>query len=181
MNIDLSTIHQAQAGNPKAQKDIFDAFFGLLIERGAKTFRLGHQTEDVAIQTLTKVLEKLKEFIPRTDAVAHGLFSWIYAIHHNCSIDAIRGFKRRPTIAIDLCPEELPLETKDPPNFGTRDEVLEALRYLQKLPKETRRIMHLKISGETDAEIAERINRPVGTVKAKIRRTRRLLQTSLNS
>ncbi|MDQ5950270.1 MAG: polymerase sigma-70 factor, subfamily [Patescibacteria group bacterium] len=180
MNIDLSTIQDAQKENPSAQTKIFNAFFTALTMKGAREFGLREEAEDVAIVALTKAFKAMRE----TVFASPGEFvNWTFRIHRNSAYDLGRK-KLRSTRAVTI---EEPLwntaqvvDTFDQStNLNTRERLRTTLEILDE--HENCELLLLYASGYRDTVLAKRFKLPVGTVKSKIRRTRAWLAQKANS
>lgn len=117
------------------------------------------------------------------DSYTPGSFEgWLWRITRNAFLDDIRKRKRRPTVALaDL--ERSPLVTAPSP-----DEVLAQVRLsddvqvaLLKLPVEFREcVVMCDVVGLSYDEIAAAVEIPVGTVRSRIHRGRKMLRELLS-
>jgi RNA polymerase sigma-70 factor (ECF subfamily) len=117
------------------------------------------------------------------DSYTPGSFEgWLWRITRNAFLDDIRRRKRRPTVALaDL--ERSPLPTTPSP-----DEVLAQIRLsddvqvaLLKLPVEFREcVVMCDVVGLSYDEIASAVEIPVGTVRSRIHRGRKMLRELLS-
>ncbi len=106
--------------------------------------------------------------------------TWLYRIAVNTSLDAIRKAKRRPQSAL---PEGF--ETEDAAaldGFAAVEVRSEIEKALQALPNEFRAAVVLSDAhGLPLAEISEILGVPVGTVKSRVFRGRRILAEQLGN
>jgi RNA polymerase sigma factor (sigma-70 family) len=128
--------------------------------------------DDLAQETFIRVYKSLGQF--KGDA---RFFTWIYRIAYNCFAAYCRS--RREELPLD---EDLVDNLPDPdPGPGT-DIHLDMARALQKFPPEQRMALHLFYQREfTHNEIAEVMDRPLGTVKSYITRGQDKLRLLMQS
>ena len=131
---------------------------------------------DLAQEVLIKVKRGLASFQP-------GSFEgWLWRITRNAFLDDVRAKKRRPTAPL---PEEIDrtsLASTPPP-----DEVLASIRLgedvqkaLLSLPQDFRESVVLcDVVGLSYEEIAQAVAVPVGTVRSRIHRGRRMMREML--
>jgi RNA polymerase sigma-70 factor (ECF subfamily) len=140
------------------------------------------RAEDLVQDTLLKAFRSWERFQPGTSARA-----WLLAIMRNTFINLYRREKREP-ISLDL--EKLDFqpgasegEESDPEGAFFEQIVDERiLRALDSLPQEFREVMLLSdVEGLPYAEIAQALDIPVGTVKSRLFRARKLMQADLYS
>jgi RNA polymerase sigma-70 factor (ECF subfamily) len=130
---------------------------------------------DLVQEVLLRVRKGLAGYTP-------GSFEgWLWRITRNAFLDSVRKKKRRP---------EAPLPDEDRSTMATSpspDEVLASVRLsenvqaaLLKLPMEFRESVVLcDVVGLSYEEIATAIDAPIGTVRSRIHRGRRLLREML--
>jgi RNA polymerase sigma-70 factor (ECF subfamily) len=137
--------------------------------------------EDLVQETLLKALRGWDGFRPGSNARA-----WLLTILRNAFINGYRRRKREP-IAMDIDTAERhsilqDVAESDPEGtFFTKlvDETV--LAAVEALPEEFREALVLSdLEGMPYAEIAQVLEVPVGTVKSRLFRARRLLQRTLH-
>lgn len=149
---------------------------------------LGNEAEakDAFQESLVKIWQRASNYDPsKGNSVA-----WIAQLTRNTCLDKLRARKRFRT-AMDRAAEEL--HTQPTPRSGEgensgaqfliskerADELIEAMR---RLPNDQRVAIELAfLKGMTQTEVAEHLEEPLGTVKARIRRGMLKLQSSLTS
>lgn len=133
--------------------------------------------EDLVQDTILKALRGWKSFRPGSNARA-----WLVTILRNQFINGWRKVKRAPQqVDVEAVPEFVDGDNPDPEGrfFAALvdDEVLAAL---DALPDDFRDVVVLSdLEGLPYAEVAEALDIPVGTVKSRLFRARRILQGTL--
>ena len=130
---------------------------------------------DLVQEVLLRVRRGLSNYTP-------GSFDgWLWRITRNAFLDDVRRRNRRPTIELKDTDRSLVLTSPSP------DEVLAHVRLsddvqsaLMKLPVEFREcVVMCDVVGLTYDEIANAVEIPVGTVRSRIHRGRKLLRELL--
>ncbi len=132
--------------------------------------------EDVLQEVYVKVWNRCAQF----DANKGSAIYWLAGICHHSAIDSLRRRQRRPQArfmttdddADDAC-DSLPSAEPQPLDLVIRARGAEAVqRCVRALPIEQRESLSLAFhDGLSHREIAERLGRPVGTVKTWLRRS----------
>jgi len=135
--------------------------------------------QDVFVQIWTKA--------GKFDAEKGQPFHWVLALTRNRCIDGLRARQRRSRIMVDMVGETerdqaIELAPVDAPLMEDDNAVIRSV--LNNLPKDQRQAIEMAFfGGLTHQEIAESLNEPLGTIKARIRRgmlkLREALQTYL--
>ncbi len=140
------------------------------------------RAEDLVQDTLLKAYRAWERFQPGTSARA-----WLLAIMRNTFINLYRREKREP---VSLDPALLDAEARiseagaDDPEGTFFDQIVDRriLQSVEGLPEDFREVLVLSdIEGLPYAEIAGALDIPVGTVKSRLFRARRLMQNDLYS
>lgn len=133
--------------------------------------------EDLVQETMLRALRGWKSFMPGSNARA-----WLVTILRNQFINGYRSAKRAPqSVDMEAVPE--PVDSKDPDPEGRffRDLVdEEVLAAVDALPEDFREVLVLSdMEGLPYADVAAALDIPVGTVKSRLFRARRILQGRL--
>ena len=139
----------------------------------ALAYRILHEssvTEDIVQEAFLSVWRKADSYQKQHGSV----HSWLQAIVHHRAIDRLRASARRDQQWAPLQTENEPDPPSDQPEVweqAWRQEQRELIRRaLEQLPAEQRQVIELAyFGGYTHAEIAERWNIPLGTVKGRMR------------
>ena len=174
------------------QPDEIEAFEALVERYGRRIYALAYRmagndadAKDLTQEALIRVYRALRRIDP-----AANLESWLYRIVTNLYIDLLR---RRPKARIESLDaplvtvkgDEVSREVPDPgphPEEVVVDTQLDAdiQRALLALSPDLRVVVVLSdVEGRSYEEIAEMVRIPVGTVKSRLHRARRVLQARL--
>lgn len=133
--------------------------------------------EDLVQETMLKAIRGWSSFRPGSNARA-----WLVTILRNQFINGWRQRSRGPTqVDLEAVPE-LPDTATPDPEATFFDDLLddEIVRALAELPDDFRAVVVLSdLEGLPYAEVAEALDIPVGTVKSRLFRARRILQHRL--
>ena len=130
--------------------------------------------QDLVQEALLRVRRGLETYSPGS------LEAWLARIVTNVFLDEVRRRRRRPSTAFPEQPDLVlpPTVAADEASEALSDEVQDALAAL---PDEFRAAVVLcDVVGLSYDEIADVQNIPVGTVRSRIHRGRRLLRTALS-
>jgi RNA polymerase sigma factor (sigma-70 family) len=128
---------------------------------------------DLVQEALLRVRKGLETYQPGS------MEAWLSRIVTNVFLDEVRRRRRRPVEALPEDPERLLPSTPGADEATDRlpDDVQAALR---RLPEDFRTAVVLcDVVGLSYEEIAEALSVPVGTVRSRIHRGRRLLRAAL--
>lgn len=139
------------------------------------------RAEDLVQDTVLKAFRSWQSFQPGTS-----IRSWLFTILRNTFINDYRRRQREP-IPMDLdAAESLATfrATEDEDPEGTYfNQIVDAkvLEAIDALPQDFREVLVLSdVESMSYAEIAQMLSLPVGTVKSRLFRARRLLQKALH-
>ena len=134
--------------------------------------------DDAAQEAMIRVVNNLDRFDGRSS-----FGTWVYRIATNTSLDELRKRKRRPQLHV-VDDDEAP-EPVDELSHRIVDAVADRLAIdeaLAELPDDFRIPVVMRDVGDLDyAEIALELDIPVGTVKSRIARGRRMLVERLGN
>jgi RNA polymerase sigma-70 factor (ECF subfamily) len=129
--------------------------------------------QDVVQEALIRVRKGLETYQPGS------LEGWLARIVTNVFLDEVRRRRRRPTEALPADPDRVvpPAPAADQVTSGLSDEVQAALAAL---PDEFRvAVVLCDVADLSYEQISESVGVPVGTVRSRIHRGRRLLRAAL--
>lgn len=176
-------IKQAIDGDETAYKDLLESYRGAIYNLLYKMVRNKEETEDLVQEAFIKAFNALPSFNEE-----YAFSTWLYKIAINNCIDHMRK-KRLKTYSINK-----PVQSKDgeldrefPDTSMSPDKRLLATERsnlietaIDELPENYKVAIVLRHSEEKSyEEIAEILNIPLGTVKARIFRAREMLKKKL--
>lgn len=130
------------------------------------------QNKDIADDVLQESFIKIWNNIARWDEHRSSLFTWMYTIVRNQSLDAWRKENKRFVQPIDSSIERLTGESLD--DAQESNEVLSLLTQLD--PKYRQVVDYLFIKGMSQREMAEETGIPLGTIKSRLAKAISLLK-----
>lgn len=165
----------------RAFTELSEKYSALIFSTAFKVLNHYEDTEDVMNEVLATIWKKAGTYHPKKGS----LVTWICTTARNRSIDRVRSVQRRSSL-YDRFEEKI--EGDAPEASTTGRELLylsDARQVLQsavvELSPEQREVIELAyFEGLTQKQIAERIDSPLGTVKARIRRGVERLRVTIN-
>ncbi len=126
------------------------------------------EAEDVTIDTFWQVWQQANRYDPVRGSVG----AWICTIARSRALDRLRTQRRSPLIATDEPPERVDLTIDEDPEqdvfLAERSAIVRSA--LGELSDSQREAIELAFyHGLSHAEIADRLNEPLGTIKTRIR------------
>ena len=150
--------------------EFYDRHSPLLFSVASKILHDAGEAEDVLQETFVQLWEKAGRFDPKLGKAS----SWVATMTRNKAIDRIRASQRRNRLAEEAGAEfTIASEANDTANEAIHghDKAKLIQSAIVGLPAEQRRAIELAFfSGLTQDEISKKLNEPLGTVKARIRR-----------
>jgi len=169
------------ARDHRAFAELSEKYSSLIFSTAYKVLNHHEDSEDVMSEVLATIWKKASTYHPKKGS----LVTWICTTTRNRAIDRVRSVQRRSAL-YDRFEENVEV---DAPEFSTsgREKLYQsdARSVLQsavvELSPEQREVIELAyFEGLTQKQIAERIDSPLGTVKARIRRGVERLRVSIN-
>ena len=166
---DAEVIRRIRAGDRAAFLQFYDRHAALLMSVAARVLGDRREAEDVLQEVCTQIWQKSSGY----DAALGSLSSWAAAMARNKAIDRIRASTRRRRLV-----EEIALSAEEPKTAASANEALYGQERAQQihaaiagLSADQRQVIELAFfAGLSQSEIATRLDQPLGTVKARIRR-----------
>jgi RNA polymerase sigma factor (sigma-70 family) len=164
-----------RAGDPDAVRAVYREF-------GPRVFAVAHRTlcsvelaEEATQLTFVKAWQASARFDP-----ARELGPWLATIARRTAIDLHRREARRRVGRLADVPADHPAVMELPPGVDGSFDVWAVRQAIDELPSDEREIVRLQHLEElTQAEVAERLGIPVGTVKSRSYRAHRRLAARL--
>jgi len=161
--------------------ELSEKYSALIFSTAFKVLNHYEDTEDVMTEVLNTIWKKADTYHSKKGS----LVTWICTTARNRAIDRVRSVQRRSAL-YDRFEEKVEGEAPEKRVTGREDLYRsDARRVLQNavvaLSPEQREVIELAyFEGLTQKQIAERIDSPLGTVKARIRRGVERLRVSIN-
>jgi RNA polymerase sigma-70 factor (ECF subfamily) len=167
---DIELLHRIGAKDRDAFGEFYDLYSTLMFSIAVKILNDTSEAEDVLQETFVQIWNKAGKFDPKLGKAS----SWAAILIRNKAIDRIRASQRRTRLAEEAGAQNvIASEANDSANEAVHGR--EKTRIIQsaivELPAEQRRAIELAyFSGLTQNEISEKLQQPLGTIKARIRR-----------
>ncbi|MBL9215524.1 MAG: sigma-70 family RNA polymerase sigma factor [Opitutaceae bacterium] len=137
------------------------------------------EAQDVVQDVFLQLWQKASAF----DTARGSVFSWAATLARNRSIDRVRMRRRRAELLAGAAPELQPASAGTDDSAGSlwlREKAAAVRQALTRLAPDQQAAIELAFfGGLTQQEIAAKLNEPLGTVKARIRRGLLRLRESL--
>jgi RNA polymerase sigma factor (sigma-70 family) len=183
---DFKLIDRATAGDEKAYAELMKRYRKPVYHTLLKMVRNQDDAEDLTIEAFAKAFRNLPKFKKE-----YTFSTWLFRIATNNCIDYIRK-KKLETMSISTSYTD---DNGDPVDIDIRDENLNPQEstinaqkielvhsFVSQLPAKYQQLVALRYFEELSyEEIAERIEAPLGTVKAQLHRARELLYDIVKS
>lgn len=163
-------VKQAQNGNQKAQKALYDHYRVYLFGVANTYANTKVEAEDILLEGFYKIFKDLKSFNYKGDVRA-----WMRKVVVNCALMHIRKYRKWQYASIADEAEQIPdLKSSD---FSTKHRAEAILTLIRALPEPQRIIFTLKgIEGYSYKEIAERLDMNENTLRSHYARAKQKLQ-----
>jgi RNA polymerase sigma-70 factor (ECF subfamily) len=167
---DVELLRRIAGGDRAAFADFYDRHSALMFSVASRILNDAAEAEDVVQETFLQILEKAGRFDPTLGRAA----SWVAILVRNKSIDRIRASQRRSRLSEEAgAAHAIAAEVADTVNESLHghDQAKMIQSAIIGLPAGQRQAIELAyFSGLTQEEISKKLNTPLGTIKARIRR-----------
>ena len=168
---DAALIERIRSGDRAAFMGFYDRYAPLLFSVAARVFGDRKEAEDVLQEVMLVIWNRSGDYNPQLGTLS----SWAVALTRNKALDRLRARTRRLRLIEEVA---VLAEQPDSNPFPSANEIMhgreraEMLRSaLQELPDDQRLAIELAFfTGLTQSDIAARLQQPLGTIKARIRR-----------
>lgn len=177
---DDELVAAAQGGDATAMDELLRRHYDRVHAVCRRIAGGSRDADDAAQEAMIRVVRHLDRFDGRS-----AFTTWVYRIATNAALDELRKRKRRPqlTMVRDDDSGEVHLEPVDDLAGRRVEAIADRLAIdsaLSSLPEEFRAAVVLRDVGDLDyAEIADVLDVPIGTVKSRIARGRKMLVDEL--
>jgi len=167
---DVALLRQIAAGDRTAFAEFYDRHSTLMFSVAMKILNDNSEAQDVLQETFLQIWEKAGKFDPKLGKAS----SWVAIMTRNKAVDKIRASQRRSRLADEAATAHaIAAEVADTvnENLHGHEEAKIIQAAIVGLPEEQRHAIELAyFSGLTQDEISKKLNTPLGTIKARIRR-----------
>lgn len=168
---DIQLLQQIANRDASAYQTFYSKYSGLIFAAISNVLNDHHDTEDVMQEVLVQLWNKAHLYEPRKGKP----LTWLTTLARNRAIDRIRSKQRRSKLNDDFEMEnkKFQFEFEDSGSELLEHKERDTLLHnaVQKLNEEQQQAIRLAyFDGLTQAEVAERLHEPLGTIKARIRR-----------
>jgi RNA polymerase sigma-70 factor (ECF subfamily) len=167
---DITLLGRIGAQDRDAFAEFYDKYSTLLFSIASKILNDAAEAEDVLQETFMQIWEKAGKFDPKLGQP----LGWAVTLVRNRAIDRIRASQRR-NLLTKAAGVEFDIASKSSETANATVNGQEMAKLIQTaivdLPAEQRRPIELAFfAGLTQNEISEKLQEPLGTIKARIRR-----------
>jgi len=168
---EVELLRRTAGGDREAFSALYDRLSRILYAAALKVLNNPDDALDVTQDTFLQIWDKAALYDP-----ARGRpLTWAMTLVRNRSIDRLRSIQRRVRLNEEAEEEAKVVPQQEAPDSAQEVSSIERGEILRsavlKLSPEQREAIELAFfSGLTQNEVAERLNQPLGTVKARIRR-----------
>lgn len=180
---DAELVRGALAGNQRACRDLVLRYQRQVFSVLMRVVRSPQDAEDLTQETFVRMFRALERYDPERPFTA-----WLFTIATRLGIDHLRR-RRVKTVSLSVSEpgstEERTIDVEDPGLLPDElashaEEEVRARDLIDSLPEHYRIVVVLRHQQDLSyEEIAEALNMPLGTVKARIHRARALLKIRL--
>ncbi len=168
---EVELLRRVGHGDRQSFEQLYDRFSKVLFSIAYRILNNQDSAEDVLQDVFIQIWRKAPLFDPSRGKP----MTWAVTLTRNRAIDLLRATQRRAGLQDTLQREqEEPRHSREssPVEAVTADEIGKLVHQaMRKLSKDQREALELAFFfSMTQAEIAERLNEPLGTIKARIRR-----------
>ena len=175
---DHQIVQRLQRRDQSAMTDLYDKYGGLLYSIILRSVKSAPVAEDLVQEVMLRVWNRIGQF----DVRRGRLSSWLVTIARNRAVDQLRSLRSQPNesnAGWAECEKSNFLVWQDTSaeRLCTCRSVNGALSRLNCQQREILELTHFE--GLTQTEIAERLNKPLGTVKSLVRSAVKVMRAHL--
>lgn len=172
----LETIARAREGNQMAFSRLLDLYWPEVYHFQLKRTQNENDAEDITIQTFSRAFDRIASYDP-----TYAFNTWLISISKNLHIDMVRKRKRNVLQGTESSQSDAVSRILDESPTAEDMLIIEQnlktlLRYLKELKPAYREVIDLRYFQEMSyAQIAEHLGEPIGNIKVKLLRAKKLL------
>jgi RNA polymerase sigma-70 factor, ECF subfamily len=164
-----------KARDPQAVDELYDRYGRLLYSIVLRAVRNEATAEDLTQEAFVRIWARIQTF----DESKGTLEAWLITVARNRAFDYLRTVRRaRQSVNIDeLSEERFSYRREDASDKLAQERTVK--KALEGLNPDQRKVIELThFDGLTQTEIAEKLSKPLGTVKSLVRSALKVLRTS---
>ncbi|PVW16993.1 RNA polymerase sigma factor [Marixanthomonas spongiae] len=172
----IEQVEQAKNGKQSAFKFLLDTFWNTVYGFQLKRVRNEYEAEDISIETFAKAFDNIESFDPQYEFA-----TWLVTISKNIQIDKSRKknaslYKNTTETSAEHIQKIADHSPTPEDKLITEQNLAELLQYIKKLKPHYQEVINLRYFQEMSYnEIATTLNQPLGNVKVRLLRARKLL------
>ncbi|MDB6152515.1 MAG: polymerase subunit sigma-70 [Chthoniobacteraceae bacterium] len=169
LEAEIALLRRIAQGDRLGFEELYDRFSGILFSTAYRVLNNQEAAEDVLQDVFIQIWEKA----PLYDPARGKPMTWAITLTRNKAIDRLRSTQRRSRLQDDVQRETFErFDDRDSFEAVASEETSQLVREaIHKLTADQRQAIELAFfSSLTQSQIAERLNEPLDTVKARIRR-----------
>ncbi len=160
--IEKEIVNLLENGDKKAitllYKNYADALYGVI----KKVITDDEVAQDVLQETFIKIWRYAKKY----DSSKAKLFTWLYRIAYNTSIDKVRSLKNKTGKEVQIETSTVYKITSN----GLNEDVLDIKKHLSRLDEKYQIVINaLFFEGMTQQEASDELEIPLGTIKSRLK------------
>ena len=160
--IEKRIVNLLENGDKKAISLLYENYADTLYGVIKKVITDDDTAQDVLQETFVKIWRYAKKY----DSSKAKLFTWLYRIAYNTSIDKIRSLKNKTEKEVQI---EVSAVYKITSN-GLNEDVLDIKKHLNNLDEKYQIVINaLFFEGMTQQEASDELNIPLGTIKSRLK------------
>ncbi len=177
---DTELFRRTAAGDGQSLAELHRRYSGVLLATAMRVLNNARDAEEVVQEAFVQIWEKASVF----DASRGKPLTWAMTLTRNKAIDYLRRVQRRRRLQDDVAEESAIWDhvvERDSSHEAAANETNDIVRsaVIQLSPDQRKAIELAFFGGLTQQEIAQRLDQPLGTIKARIRRGMLKLRTTL--
>jgi RNA polymerase sigma-70 factor (ECF subfamily) len=167
---DVELIKRIGVGDRIAFEEFHRRYVALIFSTAIKILNNQTEAEDVTQEVMFMIWEKS----PMYEVTRGKPLNWAITMTRNKAIDRLRSIQRRSRLRDDVQREMPPeilhsVRPEDEMTAGEKNQIVRSA--VMKLNRDQREVIEMAyFGGMTQQEISTRLQTPIGTVKARIRR-----------
>ncbi|MFM7680145.1 MAG: RNA polymerase sigma factor [Roseiflexaceae bacterium] len=158
-------------GDSQALEVLYDRYSAVVYRLAFRMLKNREQSEEIVQEVFWRVWRRSASFERERGRVAQ----WIFGIAHNLCIDELRRMRARPNPVYDndenpIIPQLVDDHVDVPATAWANEQRRVIISALASLPTAQRQAIELAyFNGLSHQEIAEHLDRPLGTIKTRVR------------